>query len=71
MTTIRAAAVEEAPGTRCQNHSPDVRIVEVNGGINRSKKPCGSLTPHGNYGIEDKVVGTISDWIDDNIRHAR
>lgn len=53
------------------SHSPDVRVVEVSGGVDRSKKPCGSLTPHGYYGIEDKVVGTISDWIDEHIRHAR
>jgi pimeloyl-ACP methyl ester carboxylesterase len=45
-------------------HAPEARVVEVNGGVDRSKKDCGSLTPHGYYGIEEKVVGIISDWID-------
>lgn len=45
-------------------HAPEARVVEVSGGIDRSKKACGSLSPHGYYGIEEKVVGLISDWID-------
>jgi hypothetical protein len=52
-------------------HAPDVRVAEVSGGVDHSKKPCGSLTPHGYYGIEDKVVGLVSNWIDDHINHAR
>lgn len=48
-------------------HSPDVRVVEVSGGIDRSGRACGSLSPHGYYGIEDKVVGIVSSWIDAHI----
>ncbi|MFA5956466.1 alpha/beta hydrolase [Hyphomicrobium sp.] len=48
-------------------HAPEARVVEVSGGIDRSKKACGSLSPHGYYGIEDKVVGIISSWIDGHI----
>lgn len=48
-------------------HSPDVRVVEVSGGIDRSDRACGSLSPHGYYGIEDKVVGIIGGWIDAHI----
>ncbi|WP_240501990.1 alpha/beta hydrolase [Sphingomonas panacis] len=43
--------------------SRDVRVLMVAGGVTRSDKDCGSLTPHGYYGIEDAVVGKISGWI--------
>jgi len=52
-------------------HSPDVQNIEVSGGVDRSKKACGSLTPHGYYGIEDKVVDIISAWIDRHLNTAR
>ncbi len=48
-------------------HAPEARVVEISGGIDRSRKACGSLSPHGYYGIEDKVVGIISSWIDGHI----
>ncbi len=35
----------------------------IAGGITRSKSDCGSLTPHGYYGIESQVVDAISEWI--------
>lgn len=44
--------------------SPNVRVAFVSGGISRSATTCGSLTPHGYYGIEDQVVATIAQWMD-------
>ena len=44
-------------------NSPSARVLYVSGGINRSRKACGSLTPHGYYGIEQPVVAQIADWI--------
>lgn len=43
--------------------SRDVRVLTVSGGVTRSKKDCGSLTPHGYFGIEDHVVDAIADWM--------
>ncbi|MHB8284538.1 MAG: alpha/beta hydrolase [Caulobacteraceae bacterium] len=45
------------------SRSPDVKILRVSGGIDRSAKLCGSLTAHGYYGIEPQVVGGITDWM--------
>ncbi|MFW7269897.1 alpha/beta hydrolase [Gluconacetobacter sp. Hr-1-5] len=44
--------------------SKDVRVLTVWGGTTRSKKNCGSLTPHGYFRIENKVVDAISRWLD-------
>jgi hypothetical protein len=44
-------------------HSPDVKVEFVSGGVARSSRDCGSLTPHGYYGIEDRVVGVIDNWV--------
>lgn len=44
--------------------SQDVRVLMVSGGTTRSKKDCGSLTPHGYYGIEPQVVNAVSRWMD-------
>jgi pimeloyl-ACP methyl ester carboxylesterase len=41
----------------------DVRVVKVSGGIDRSQRACGSLSPHGYYGIEGEVVGRIVGWM--------
>ena len=46
------------------SNSPQVRVLFVSGGIDRSRRPCGSLTPHGYYGIEQSVVSQIADWMD-------
>ncbi|WP_266157152.1 alpha/beta hydrolase [Dyella silvatica] len=46
------------------SHAASVRVLYVTGGIDRSHKACGSLTPHGYYGIEAQVVGDIADWMD-------
>ncbi len=59
------APPQDAPHiVKAMSNSPDVRLLYVSGGIDRSKKPCGSLTPHGYYGIERSVVGEIADWMD-------
>jgi pimeloyl-ACP methyl ester carboxylesterase len=42
----------------------DVHVLMVSGGITRSKKDCGSLTPHGYFGIEAQVVDGITRWMD-------
>jgi hypothetical protein len=44
-------------------HSRNVRVLSVTGGINRSVEPCGSLTPHGYYGIEVTVISRIDRWM--------
>lgn len=44
--------------------SPDVRVLDVAGGTAKSGKACGSLTPHGYYGIEQDVVSRIVEWLD-------
>ena len=43
--------------------SRNVRVLMVSGGVTRSRKDCGSLTPHGYYGIEERVVDAISLWM--------
>lgn len=45
-------------------HAPEVKILHVKGGETRSRKDCGSLTPHGYFGIEADVVGKVADWLD-------
>jgi hypothetical protein len=46
-------------------HSGDVRSVEVEGGSTVSDD-CGSLSPHGYYGIEDRVVAIVAGWMADH-----
>jgi hypothetical protein len=43
--------------------SPSVKVIQVSGGIQHSSNPCGSLTPHGYYGIETQVVDAIAGWM--------
>lgn len=38
-------------------------VLRVSGGVKQSKDDCGSLTPHGYYGIEDSVVSQILNWM--------
>ena len=45
-------------------NSPDVRVEYVDGGITRSPRACGSLTPHGYYGIETQVIDTVVQWME-------
>lgn len=44
--------------------SADVHVLDVAGGKTRSSTDCGSLTPHGYYGMEEQVVARIADWLD-------
>lgn len=44
--------------------APEVTVLHVQGGATKTQKDCGSLTPHGYYGIESEVVGKIADWLD-------
>lgn len=41
--------------------------MTVSGGITRSSKDCGSLTPHGYYGIESQVVSLIGSWMENHL----
>lgn len=45
-------------------NSPDAQVAFVSGGTDESGRACGSLTPHGYYGIEAQVVDLIAGWID-------
>jgi len=42
--------------------SPSVRVLHVDGG-EAGEKDCGSLSPHGYYGMEAEVVSAIADWM--------
>lgn len=48
-------------------NSPEVQVARVSGGVEEPAPDCGSLSPHGYYGIETEVVGIISDWIDEHL----
>ncbi|WP_252354035.1 alpha/beta hydrolase [Acetobacter sp. P5B1] len=48
--------------------SPDVQILRVTGGLTKSKKTCGSLSPHGYFGIEDDVIAKISAWMETKLK---
>ncbi|MEJ0050262.1 MAG: alpha/beta hydrolase [Methylovirgula sp.] len=62
------APPQDAPRiAAAMSHSPDVRIIHVSGGIDKSARTCGSLSPHGYYGIEARVVDAISAWIKDHM----
>jgi hypothetical protein len=45
------------------SQDPDVKVAAVSGGVSQSSKDCGSLSPHGYYGIENQVVNLICDWM--------
>ncbi|WP_206542379.1 alpha/beta hydrolase [Sphingomonas sanguinis] len=63
------APPDDAPRiAAAMTHSPDVKILTVSGGVTRSDKACGSLTPHGYYGIEGQVVDGIVRWMDAHSR---
>jgi len=58
------APPQDAPRiAAAMRNAPDVRVLEVAGGDTESDKDCGSLTPHGYYGIESEVVGAIVRWL--------
>jgi hypothetical protein len=43
-------------------HAPTT-VLTISGGEQRSRDDCASLSPHGYYGIEEKVVDKIVDWM--------
>ena len=47
--------------------SPDAQVLFVSGGTLKSRD-CGSLSPHGYYGIEEKVVSAVGSWLDAHTR---
>jgi hypothetical protein len=58
------APPEDAPRiAAAMTGSASVLVISVAGGIQLSSKPCGSLTPHGYYGIESEVIGRIDGWM--------
>jgi hypothetical protein len=58
------APLEDAPRiAAATSHSSEVRILAVEGGITKSRKACGALTPHGYYGIEAPVIDQINQWM--------
>jgi hypothetical protein len=44
-------------------HAPSVRVLTVSGGVQQSSKGCGSLSPHGYYGVERPVIAAITGWL--------
>jgi hypothetical protein len=61
------APPEDAPRiVAAMKNSPDVHAEFVSGGVTESRKVCGSLTPHGYYGIETDVINVIARWIDNH-----
>lgn len=44
-------------------HALSVRVLSVHGGLQRSDRACGSLSPHGYDGIEQEVMDGIAEWL--------
>jgi hypothetical protein len=62
--TCKVAPPTMAPKiAEAMSHSSDVKIIYVSGGTQKTENPCGSLTPHGYYGIEQEVVDKIATWV--------
>lgn len=69
--TCNVAPPSQAPRiAAAMRRSPDVHVLYVRGGTQQSSKACGSLTPHGYFGIEDEVVGRIAEWLDSHGKPA-
>lgn len=49
-------------GLAALSHAPVRQVIMVSGGLSRST-PCEALSPHGYYGIEDRAVAPIVEWI--------
>jgi pimeloyl-ACP methyl ester carboxylesterase len=58
------APPSKAPEIAHSMRQTHAEVLVVRGGVKRSHKDCGSLTPHGYYGIEESVVGSIVSWMD-------
>ena len=62
-SACRVAPAEDAPRiAAAMTRAPEVKILYVQGGTSRSR-PCGSLSPHGYFGIEREVVTKIGAWL--------
>lgn len=60
----RVSSFEEAEKTRASlSATTAVDFTEVNGGAYPRSAPCDNLSAHGFFGVEDKVVQVISDWV--------
>jgi hypothetical protein len=58
------APPEDAPRiAAAMKHSASVRVLSVAGGVQQSRRPCGSLSPHGYFGIEPEVISQIDRWM--------
>jgi len=60
----RVSSFPEAEKTRAslRNHTT-VDFVEISGGAASRSEPCNDLSAHGFFGMEDKVVQVIADWV--------
>ena len=60
----RVSSFPEAEKTRKNllGHTT-VDFVEINGGAAARSEPCNDLSAHGFFGMEDKVVQIIADWV--------
>lgn len=62
--TCRVSSFEEAEKTRTALRShTTVDFTEVGGGAYPRSAPCDNLSAHGFFGVEDKVVKVITDWV--------
>lgn len=60
----RVSSFEEAERTRTTlRASTAVDFIEVNGGAYPRSTPCDNLSAHGFFGVEEKVMQVISDWV--------
>ena len=60
----RVSSFEEAEKTRATLSATTlVDFTEINGGAYPRSPPCDNLSAHGFFGVEDKVVQVISDWV--------
>ena len=60
----RVSSFEEAEKTRTALRShTTVDFTEVGGGAYPRSAPCDNLSAHGFFGVEDKVVQVITDWV--------
>lgn len=61
----RVSEFGEAEKTRDSlKATTSVDFVAINGGLTPRSSPCNDLSTHGFYGMEEKVVQVIADWID-------
>lgn len=61
----RVSSIEEARITRASlSATTQVDFTEVNGGAYPRSAPCDNLSAHGFFGVEEKVVHVITDWIE-------